>query len=117
LLIPSAAGEPYELPIADQLRVRRDAPHEFIRRRRIAQLHARELKAAVDEVNVIVDEAGKREAAVQIDDACAVRNGGIDGGDAIALDDDIRGEPRAGPDPAVGENERCYSPSLICAAR
>lgn len=82
-------------------RMRGDAAHEFIRRGGIAQLHARELKAAVDEVNVIVDEAGNREAAVQIDEAGAARNRCIDGGDAIAFDDNIRDEPVAGPDSAV----------------
>jgi hypothetical protein len=80
-------------------------------------LHARQLQAAVDEVDVIVDEAGDRETAAQIDELRIGGNGAIDAGDAVAFDDDIRGEAVAGPDPAVDEREGGYSFSLICCAR
>jgi hypothetical protein len=80
-------------------------------------LHARELQAAIDEVNVIVDEARNGEAAAQIDDARVRWNRAVDGGDAIAFDDQRRREPLTGPDPAACQRERVYSPSLICWAR
>jgi hypothetical protein len=78
-----------------------DARYEFIRRFRIAQLHARELKAAVDEVHVIVDEARQGEAAAQIGHARVLRNRRIDGDDVVAFDENARGKPVTGPDPAV----------------
>jgi hypothetical protein len=97
--------------------MRSDARHEIVDRFRIAQLDARQLKAAVDEVHVIVDEARYREAAAQIDDLCVLRNRRVNSGDAVAFDDNIRGKPVAGPDPAVRQRKNGYSSSLICCAR
>ena len=55
---------------------RRNSPRKFLRRRSVAKLHARQLEAAVDEVRVVVDEAGNGEPALQIDDRSIVADFG-----------------------------------------
>jgi hypothetical protein len=57
-------------------------------------------------VHVVVDEAGHREAAAEVDDARARRRIRIDGGDAVPFDRDGRREAVARPDPSVPENEQ-----------
>ena len=83
-------------------------------RRGIAQLHARQLEAAVDEVDVIVDEAGHDEAAVQVDALRIFRRPGqhrvvrSHRHDAVSLDGDGVGEALgriARPDLSVDQNE------------
>lgn len=68
-------------------------------------------------MNVIVDEAGKDETTVKVDDFRVRGDGCIDGRDAIPFEDDGLREAVAGPDPAVDERARGYSSSLICCAR
>jgi hypothetical protein len=70
-------------------------------------------------VNVVVDEAWNGEAAVEVDDACALRGLTVDRDDTIAGDGGVLSEPVARPDLAVDEKERGaqLSSSLICCAR
>src|SRR5439155_22266666 len=111
-VVPLAAGDP--LARAGALGVLADSPREFLRRSSVAKLHAGELEAAVDEVRVIVDEAGNGEPALQIDDRSILPNVGArsDRDNPISLDLYGLGPrplPSACPDLSISENrERQY---------
>lgn len=51
-----------------------NSSREFLRRAGIAQINREPLKAAIDEVRVIVNETGQRQLAFQIDHAGLGRN-------------------------------------------
>ncbi len=69
LVIPVAARNP--TPRRKLLRETPDALGELLRRRRVAQVHARELKAARQKMHVRVVEARQHERALRVHDARA----------------------------------------------
>src|SRR5437867_12959057 len=68
-VIPLATGHPSSFPHLS--RVFADPAGELLRGRGIAKLDARELESTLDEVCVVVDEAGNGETAAKIDDLIA----------------------------------------------
>ena len=109
-VIPLAAGDPFSG--SNAFGVFADAARELLRSLRVAQLHARELHAAIDEMRVIVDEARGGEPPVEVDDAraCWCDPGDIgrrsDCRDPIPFDGHRLGpRPRriAGPDLSIRE--------------
>jgi hypothetical protein len=104
MFVPAAAGDPFVA-----IRTRGDAAREFVRGLYVAQLHLREVPSTHDEVHVVVDEAGHREPAGEVDHTRTRRRFRIDGGNAISFDDDARRERVTRPDPAVGQDEQRLS--------
>lgn len=68
-VIPVSALDP--LPRLPRLGERRDPPHEFLRRRGIAQVEGRKLEAALHEMGVPVGEARQDQSSAGIDDGGA----------------------------------------------
>jgi hypothetical protein len=66
-VVPVAAGDPTAR--AELLRLLCDPARELLLCAGAAQVDREQLEAAVDEMRVVVDEAGKRQFASEIDDS------------------------------------------------